>query len=515
MAKPNFKSRLSATDAVFLYAEREDSPLHIGSIAILEEEVAYEDLVQDILARVPKIPRFLQRAVPTPFNAGHPTWEYDQDFDIHEHIHLHQVTEPGGEAELTEVLERIYTGLLDRKKPLWEIHLVIGLEGGKCAIAMKVHHAMVDGVGGQELLAQLVDFGPGPPQTPSEPLEIPKNPRLRNRLVDALFDNTITYIDAWSDYFKSTVDSIRNLDGDGARARIGAMSELVPDIAKPVQRLPFNIDGSGERRIVWFETSFAEARAMRRSLGGSVNDVVLTIVAGGISRYCKFHGESVENRTMRIMMPVNTRPKEAGADLGNRISILPVRIPLGIEDPAKRILAINKTTATLKGASVSSGMGTFGSLLTANLPVPAFAQINKLLSAMPIPLCNMLVTNVPGPQIPLYMVGKKIESLIPYAPVAYDMGLGCAVMTYNQKLTFALTVDRQSCEDVEKLREFFQESFEEVRKVAGVAKIEEVIIPERKKRKRARKEAALKPEKVEAEEPTKTETEASAKATAS
>lgn len=492
MAGPSLNRRLSATDATFLYAERKNAPMHIGSISILEGEVTYDEFIQDVTPRLPNLPRFLQIVVPTPFNISHPTWEFDPNFDVHNHIFLHQAKSPGGEEELREVLTRVYTGCLDRSKPLWELHLIIGLEGGRCAIACKVHHAMVDGVGGNEILEQLLDISPGIKRPAPPELEKPAIGGRSARLMDGVFDNAVTQIDAVSELVKSRVERARSFSADQAKIGLAAMSKFIPDIAIPPKALPFNKDGSGERTIVWTEISFAEARAIRRSLECSVNDIMLAMLAGAMGRYADAHGQKLKGRTMRIMMPVNTRPEGKGADLGNRISILPVRLPLDIKDPIERVNHIHDTTMLIKGSNIVGDMGMFGSVYSAFQPVPVQANIGGVLGVLPdsIVVFNTLCTNVPGPQIPLYMVGQKVESMIPFAPIAYNIGVGCAILSYNQKLNVALTADLQSCQDVDIIKEFIIESFDELREAAGVAKIEEVVIKPRKRTRKKKTEAA-------------------------
>lgn len=486
MAQPKLSRRLTSIDASFLYLEKKSAPMHIGSIMIVEGEIRHEDLVRDMESRLHSIPRYLQRAVPTPMNIGHPTWEFDPNFNIHNHVFVHHAPAPGGEAELVEVVGPIFSKVLDRAKPLWEVHLIQGLEGGRCAMVSLTHHSMIDGVSGNDLLAAILDIRPNEPREPHEPFDLPPIPDARTRLIDALWDNAVSGIDAWTQYSKSLVEIVRELGADKIRSGLEAMTEIIPDFALPPRRLPFNRACSGERKVVWAEFSFAEARAIRRALGVSVNDVVVTVLAGAVGRYCEQLNEDIDGRTMRLMIPVNARKESQQGQLGNQVSVLPVRVPLDKKDPIQRIRAISETTGRLKKSGVSSGFHMISNLLGGTIPPPLQAAFGAL-ARTPQPLFNMVCTNVPGPQIPLYLVGKPVVSLLPMVPTGYQMGVGCAIFTYHQKLAMGLTADIAACADVEVLRDELKFCFEELREAAGVSKIEEVTLkprPQRPARKR-------------------------------
>lgn len=496
MVQPKLSKRLTSMDAAFLYFEKKTAAMHIGSVMIVDGEISHEDLAQDLESRLHSIPRYLQRVVPTPMNIGHPTWEFDPNFNIHNHVFVHQVPAPGGESELVEVVGPIFSKVMDRAKPLWEVHLIQGLEGGRCAMVSLTHHSMIDGVSGNDLLAAILDVRPNEPREPHEPFDLPPIPDARTRLVDALWDNALSGIDAWTEYSKSLIEIFRELGADKIRSGLEAMTEIIPDFALPSRRLPFNRACSGERKVVWAEFSFAEARAIRRALGVSVNDVVVTVLAGAVGRYCERLNEDIDGRTMRLMVPVNARKKSQQGQLGNQVSVLPVRVPLDKKDPIQRIRAISETTGRLKKSGVSSGFHMISNLLGGTIP-PALQAAFGALARTPQPLFNMVCTNVPGPQIPLFLVGKPVVSLFPMVPTGYQMGVGCAIFTYHQKIAMGLTADIAACPDIEILRDELKFCFEELREAAGVSKIEEVTLkprrprPARKRPPRRARETAL------------------------
>src|SRR4029453_18595945 len=291
MSQDNANRRLSAQDASFLYMERPEAPLHIGSIAVFEGHVPYEQFVQNIASKIHLIPRYQQRAVPAPFNLGHPTWEWDPDFDLHRHVMGVKPDPPGTDAQLLELSGRLFEGMLDRNKPLWEIYQVEGIEGNRTAMVSKVHDCLVDGVSGIELLMIVLDVSPNPAPPPSAPVTNtrPAIPPSTSRLLDAVFDNWAERLDRFSEFQKSTLNSVTTGESQ-PRTVLRSLEAAQPYMANPVARAPFNKPLTRERRLVCSEFSFAEIRAIRATCGGTVNDVVLTVLAGALGRYLEMHG---------------------------------------------------------------------------------------------------------------------------------------------------------------------------------------------------------------------------------
>ena len=281
MPSQNYDHRLTATDSVFLYLERNSAPMQIGAVAILDGDLTREQFFANMEPRLPKIPRFRQRIVPEPFNVGHPTWQYDPDFDLENHLFVHELPAPGTEEQLRKAVRPIYSTPISRDKPLWELHLFRGLDGGKkCAVVSSIHHAMVDGVGGNEILGNIYDLKPDHPLPPVQPYSADPIPESSKRLIDAAWDSTSTVLDSWANYTKEVLDSASEFNSADARKARRALRKAWPKMFRPLRRLPFNRACSGQRHLAWSEFSFSEFRAIRSRLGVTVNDVVLTVVTG-------------------------------------------------------------------------------------------------------------------------------------------------------------------------------------------------------------------------------------------
>src|SRR2546426_1392627 len=254
MSQEQLSRRLSAQDASFLYSERKETPLHIGSIAVFDGAVSYDRALANIASKMHLIPRYQQVVVPAPFNLGHPTWEWDQSFDLKRHFIPVKIDAPGTDAQLTELAAKLFEGMLDRDKPLWEMYLVEGLEGPRTALVSKVHHCLVDGVSGIELLMIVLDVSADPPAPipPQEPVEHPPAEGPVTRFLDAVFDNVTAQIDRWADSRKSAVDAI--VTGDSrTRSAMRGLETALPYLTTPVERAPFNKLLGGDRKLACSE----------------------------------------------------------------------------------------------------------------------------------------------------------------------------------------------------------------------------------------------------------------------
>jgi diacylglycerol O-acyltransferase len=475
MVQPNLNRQLTSIDASFLYFEKNECPMHIGSVSVFDGEIPFEDFVKNVASKLHLIPRYQQKVVPDPFLLGHPTWEFDSNFDITRHIFRVQIEAPGSEQELIKLAGSIFTPMMDRSKPLWDIYLVYGLKGKRSAMIARVHHCMVDGVSGVDLLKIVLDMSPDPAPMKSDFVPPPPTPDPTRRMLDSLIGSMQEGMNRWMDFQTGLLNLTQALikdsgdagkAGEQARGAFQQMTGIMPSLAAPPAMLPFNRQCSGERKLVWSEFSFAEARAIRAACGGTVNDVVLTVLSGAVSRYVQLRGQTIEGRSLRVMVPVSMRQDDKRGALGNLVSMLPVEIPLDIKDPLERFRYVNQKTMAMKAARVAEGINVLSALMGI-LPAPVQALMGAIASA-PLPAFNMVSTNVPGPQVPLYAMGKKMIAYYPYVPVGYAIGVGCAIMSYDQKLYFGLTSDVQAMPDVEQLKLFLDESFIELRKAAGV-----------------------------------------------
>lgn len=447
--------------------------MHIGSVSLFDGELPFEEFVAMLDAKMHLLPRYQQIVVPDPFNLGHPTWEFDSNFNIRNHIFKLQIDAPGGEKELIDLAGRIFTPMMERHKPLWDIYLVYGLEGRKTAMICRVHHCMVDGMSGVDLLKIVLDFSPTP--TPVAPKPAAKlrepQPDPTRRLFDSILGGMQEGMNRWMEFQNGLLNLTQALTEQASREAMKNISGEIPKIMRPAERLPFNGPLSGEKRMVWNTFNFAEARAIRGALSGTVNDVVLTALSGAVSRYVESHGQSVAGRKIRFMVPVSLRQEDQHGALGNLVSILPVEIPLDLKNPVERFRYVNQKTMAMKGGRVAEGLNLFSALMGI-LPAPMQALVGALSTAnIPVPAMNMISTNVPGPQVPLYAMGHRMIAYYPYVPVGYAVGCGCAIMSYDQHLYFGLTADMKAMPDVERLRDYLYESFYELRTAAGVEEI--------------------------------------------
>jgi diacylglycerol O-acyltransferase len=484
MAQPSLNTRLTSIDASFLYFEKKESPMHIGSVSIFEGEIPFSKFVDNISSKMHLLPRYQQKVVPDPFNLGHPTWEFDPNFNINNHVFRLQIDAPGSEEELIKLAGRLFSPVMDRNKPLWDIYLVYGLEGKRTAMIARVHHCMVDGVSGVDLLKIVLDISPDVKPLPKPQSVPPTPPRVdaTRRFFDALLGGMQEGMNRWMEFQTGLLSFTESLTSDQTRAAMPDISKLLPSLAAPAHVLPFNRQCSGERKLVWCAFSFAEARAIRAALGGTVNDVVLTVLSGAVSRYVEMHKQQTAGRNLRVMVPVSLRREEQRGALGNLVSMLPVEIPLDLNDPLARFKFINGKTVAMKNARVAEGLNLFSALMGI-LPASVQALVGAI-AQTPLPAFNMVSTNVPGPQVPLYAMGKRMIAYYPYVPVGYAVGCGCAIMSYDQKLYFGLTSDTQAMPDVERLKEFLDQSFVELRNRAGVDEIKPQVMKAARGRKR-------------------------------
>jgi diacylglycerol O-acyltransferase / wax synthase len=477
MSQPELNHRLSTLDSVFLYLEKPESPLHIGGTSIFDGQISYAEVVKHIEDRLHLVPRYLQKIVPDPFNLGHPTWETSENFDISNHIfHIKNENEIT-QNELMSLAGKVLTGVMNRTKPLWEIQIVNNIKGNRSAMITKIHHCMVDGISGVDLMKILFDISPKPAPPPPKPA--PKEKALPKDASQVFLESLLGSMQEGMNRFVEMQQGILQLTQTFAQnpQMIGAVplvAENLPSITTPAPVLPFNKPCGGERKLAWTEFSFAEARAIRGNLNGSVNDVVLTILVMAISRYSELHGVEIKENFVRFMVPVSLRQKEQRGALGNLISILPVEIPLDIKNPLKLFKKVNHKTGLMKATQMASGLGMLGAAF-GMMPAPVQSAIGAIINA-PFPVFNTVATNVPGPQVPMYMNGKRMIAQYPFVPIGYNLGMGTAIFSYDGKLFFGIGSDAKAMDDVEKFREILDECFMELRELAGVEPIEPQVM---------------------------------------
>jgi diacylglycerol O-acyltransferase len=460
--------RLSWGDALFLYLEREGMPLNIACVSVFEGKISLEACTRFIESKLALLPRYYQRVVAPPFNIGFPTWQYDPQFDIHNHIREVKLKH-GTEAELKAAAGKILSTVMDRQRPLWDFTLVQGLRGDHTGLVVRMHHCLADGIAGIGLMNVLMD--PSPDTAPLPKKSRPRRPRQACDSLTMLLDGWIT---SYSDTIQRVLTAQSEALNFGERLMAGVgetkahkFSRFLPELTAPTQPLFFNITCEGPQKFAWARIPVADIKAIRESQGATHNDVVLALVTGTIRRYAELHGDKVRGRLLRMMVPVNIRGNDSPNQLGNRISLLPVTLPLNIRNPRRLLAAVHRRTELLKRAHVAEWIGMAGGLV-ANVPAPVQALAGPVASLLPVLPFNLVCTNVPGPQFPLYLLGHKMLAWYPYVPVGGEMALNCAALTYNSVTYFGFSGDVHAAPDLARLEKLLMLTFKELREAAGL-----------------------------------------------
>ena len=431
--------------------------------------------------------RYRQRVVSSTFNIDLPTWEYDPHFDIRNHVH--QVTlKRGTDAEFKAVAGKILSKMMDRQRPLWDFTLVRGLKGNHTGVVTRMHHCLADGLAGVALLNVLMDpspeFRPLPKRKPR--FHVPLRRGSPTSLLDELIASSSSVaqrvLTAQSELLNVLEQFLAAASGHDAEepntkpqpkasgkgvAPGSELSRFILELSGSTQRLPFNIICRGPQKFSWAEIPLADIKAVKQACGATVNDVVLALVTSAIQRYAELQGVRIRGRLLRIVVPVNVRGNGNVSELGNRITFLPVTIPLDIRNLRKLVVAIRERMAFLKNAHVAELVGMAGTML-GTLPTAAQAVVGPIVSQVPLGLCNIICTNVPGPAFPLYLLGHKMLRCYPYVPIGGDIGINCAVLTYDGTAYFGFTGDVHAAPDLGRLEKFLTTSFAELRKAVGV-----------------------------------------------
>jgi diacylglycerol O-acyltransferase len=468
--------RLSWGDTVFLHLERDGMPLNVASVCMFEGRISLGDCVQFIESKLPLLPRYLKRLVFAPLGLGLPTWEYDPDFDIHRHVR--EVTlKHGTDAELKTLAGKLFSQVMDRKHPLWDTTLVHGLKGDRTAVVFRLHHCLADGIAGVGLLNVLLDATPEAPRLPKRKRK-PEFPSQR----DSLNCLTGSLVDAYSDFVKrllsisaDVLNLAEEVAASGGNLATEELFQLLPEAATSTERLRFNVIYRGPQKFTWTEVPLSEVKTIRQTFGASVNDVVLSLVTATIRRYLRLHGDPVKGKLLRMMVPVNLRGNSGAGELGNCISLVPVTVPLDIRSPRRLLAAVHRRTEFLKSVHAAELVKLSGGLL-GMLPLGLQALVGPVLSQLPITPFNLVCTNVPGPQFPLYLLGHKMVRCYPYVPVGGEMAVNCAILSYHGTLYFGFSGDVHAAPDLQRLEKFLKLSFSELREAAGIKRTAETAL---------------------------------------
>jgi diacylglycerol O-acyltransferase len=491
MPNDQHSDSLSWGDSVFLNLEREGMPLNVGSVSLLEGQIKFADCLRFVESKLRLIPRYLKRVVAPPFNIGLPRWDYDPEFDLRNHVH--QVTlKHGTDKELKALAGKLFGKVMDRQHPLWDLTLVHGLKGNRTGLIARMHHCLADGIAGVGIMSVLMDASPAAPRVlkkkPRFQVPVPKGSTLS--LVDGVTSSYSNFIErllaAWANVLNIAERTLAN----GGNLAPEELNRLLPEITASTERLRFNVIYRGPQKFAWAEIPLAEVKAIRHTCGTSVNDVLLALVTATIRRYSEMHGDPVKGRLLRIMVPVNLRGTEGPGQLGNCISLVPVTIPLDIRPPKKLLAAVRRRTEFLKRAHAAELVSLAGGLV-GMFPSPIQAFAGPMISQVPFTPFNMVCTNVPGPQFPLYLLGHKMLRWYPYVPVGGELAVNCAILSYDGMVYFGFSGDVHAAPDLGRLEKLLKQNFDELCEAAGVNAPRSK--PERKKRAQAKEPVRSKP----------------------
>ena len=464
--------RLTGMDAVFLYMETPSIHMHVASTCVFDPSTvpggySFEGVKELVRARLPLLAPFRRRVVEVPFGLHHPLWIEDPDFDLDFHVRRAALPAPGGPMELAEFAAEAVSRPLDRNRPLWEMYVIEGLENGHIATVTKVHHAAIDGVSGAELTVNLLDLQPEPAEPPPDewqPDRIPTDFELVAYATRSLISQPVRGAKA----ARRTLETALNL-----RRR-----NREPDINPPpgfgtAPRTSINKAISPWRRFAFTDVSLDEAKAVKNALGGTVNDVVLALCSGALRRYFLDRGEELDS-CLTAMVPLSVRAEDEKGTYGNRVSALTVRLHDDIEDPVERLHAITADTGAAKdqekavpAAELSSEWAEFAAPALAARAARLYSRTRAADRLRP--LFNVTISNVPGPNFPLYSAGAQMVAMYPMGPIADGAGLNITVMSYMGRIYFGLVADRDTVPGVWDIAHFIDDAMGELKKVANVS----------------------------------------------
>jgi diacylglycerol O-acyltransferase / wax synthase len=452
--------RLTAIDASFLHQEGHNSHMHVGAVTIFEgPPPEFEEFLDSLRMRLHLVPRYRQKLAEAPLQTGRPVWIDDPNFNLEYHVRQTALPEPGSEDQLMRLVSRVFSQQLDRSKPLWETWLVEGLEGNRFALISKTHHALVDGIAGVDMAQVIFDLTPVPQEVPhpDEAWQPAREPNPIELLADGV-----------AGLAKASVGVALRAVGAAARPQESinelreaaeGLGEIVWAGMNPAPETPLNVEIGPHRRFVGVRNELADFKTIKNAFGGTVNDVVLTVVSGSLREWLHSRGVRTEGLELRALVPVSIRAAHESGQLGNRIAVMRGPLPVYVEDPVARLQAVRQAMDGLKeskqavGAEVLTGVQNFA-------PPTILAQASRL--NFSTRFFNLIVTNVPGPQFPLYVRGRELEDVFPVAFLPENHALAVAIMSYNGKINFGLLGDYDALPDIGLIADGIEASLEEL-----------------------------------------------------
>ena len=452
MANPD---RLSALDSTFLHLEDDSTAhMHVASVMVFEGKAPTpQELVDHILSRLHLVPRYRQRLAYVPLGQGRPVWTDDPHFNPRYHIRHTALPRPADDAALKALAGRLFSQRLDRSKPLWEIWLVQRMAGGRFALIAKTHHALVDGISGVDITTVLFDTDPGVGGAGSSTSRAPMPwtarplPGSAKLLGEALLERT-TVPGEMTRGARALLRAPRRAAGQLKDSLVSIGATALAGINAPAPPSPFNVDIGPHRRYTFIDGDLAQFKAIKDALGGTLNDVVLASVSLALGRYLRARGHDTEGLVLKAMVPVSVRADSQRGALGNQVAAMWAPLPVGVEDPTDCLRQISGEMKNLKESGQAVGAQALVNL-AGFAPPTILSQAARLQARQRF--FNLVVTNVPGPQFPLYLLSRRLQVLYPVVPLARRQALGIAVMSYDGHLGFGLLADYDALPGLEGL----------------------------------------------------------------
>jgi diacylglycerol O-acyltransferase / wax synthase len=458
--------RLTGLDASFLHLEDSAAHMHVAGVMIFEgPPPPYEELLEAIERRLGLVPRYRQRLAFVPLGQGRPKWVDDPHLNLRYHVRSTALPAPGSEGQLKDLAGRVFAQQLDRDKPLWEIWLVEGLEGDRFAMLSKTHHALVDGISGVDIMSVLFDTSPEP-AAPTDtggrwlPRPLPSSAQLFG---EALMERAtipgelVRSLRAALRGPRRVVEGIRD-----AAVGVGAMAWAG---LNPAPATLYNKPIGPHRRYTWVRANLTDLKAIKNELGGTVNDVVLATVAGALGKHLRRRGQNTDGLELKAMVPVSVRADVERGALGNRVAAMMAPLPVWCQDPVARLDIVRDELKGLKSGGQAVGAQVLTEL-SGFAPTTVMAQASRVMSRQRF--FNLVVTNVPGPQQPLYLAGRRMIDPFPMVPLVKNQGLGIALLSYAGRINFGLVGDYDVMWDLDDFANDVQESLAELAAAAGV-----------------------------------------------
>ena len=457
--------RLTGLDTSFLHLERDGAHMHVASTTIFEGPAPpYVEFCEHISSRLHLVPRFRQKIRFVPLAQGRPVWVDDPQLNLRYHVRHTSLPPPGSEEQLRTLAARVFSQELDRSKPLWEMWLVDGLSDDRFAIVSKSHHCLVDGISGVDITTVLFDLEPNPDkpvEAPSEPWIPRPEPSDAQVLAEALLERVVSPTEIIRG-FRRVLRGPRQAVERVAESALAAGRFAWTGLAAP--QTPLNVEIGPHRRFAWVRASLVDLKQVKDELGGTVNDVVLAAVTGSLRRYLHARGHPTDGLEIRAMVPVSVRTADERGTLGNRVAAMMAPLPVWCEDPVERLRLLSERMGDLKHSKQALGASVLTEL-TDFAPPTLAGQAARLQARQRF--FNLVVTNVPGPQFPLYLLGRRMERIFPMVPLAQNQALCVGVMSYDGQVNFGLIGDYDAITDLESLAGDLHASLDELLAAAG------------------------------------------------